>query len=203
MIRAFLAVLLADPLKAALGTIQSDVKRRLLHDLPRDVSMSWVRPASLHLTVRFLGDIDETVVHRLRDMVRETVSRERPLHIPLDRLGVFPRMQQPRVLWIGPSDRWESSDDALRLTTLHRAIEESCRTLNLAPETRPLSAHLTLARIKAGNHAVGQALARSGVMDRALDTDALPVDAIALMRSELNPRGSTYAKLWEARLDAA
>lgn len=203
MIRAFLAVQLTDPLRAALGTIQSDLKRRLLHDLPRDVSMSWVRPASLHLTVRFLGDIDETVVHRLHDLVSETVSRQRPVRIPLEGLGVFPRMQQPRVLWIGPADRWASSDDAMRLAAVHRSIEESCRVLNLAPETRPLTAHLTLARIKAGHHAVGQALARSGVMDRALGTEALPVDAIALMQSTLNPSGSIYTTLWEARLGAA
>lgn len=203
MIRAFLAVELPDPLKAALGTIQSDVKRRLLHDLPRNVSMSWVRPASLHVTVKFLGDIDEAFVDRLRQAVSETVSGQRPLRIPLERLGVFPRMQQPRVLWIGPSDRWEASDDAVRLAALHRSIEESCRALNLAPDNRPLSAHLTLARIKAGHHAVGQALARSGVMDRPLGTDTLPVDSIALMQSQLNPSGSIYTKLWETRLEAS
>jgi 2'-5' RNA ligase len=203
MIRAFLAVELADPLKAALATIQSDLKRRVLHELPRNVSLSWVRPAALHLTVRFLGDIDETLVDRLQHVVSETVSRQRPLRIPLERLGVFPRIQQPRVLWIGPSDRWETSDDAARLTAVHQSIEESCRALDLAPETKPLSAHLTLARIKVGHHAVGQALAKSGVMDRASGTDALPVDAIALMRSQLNPSGSVYTKLWEARFEAA
>jgi 2'-5' RNA ligase len=88
------------------------------------------------------------------------------------------------------------------LTALHRAVEECCGTLELAPDTRPLSAHLTLARIKAGHRAVGQALARSGVMDRTLETMMLPVDAITLMQSELNPRGSIYTKLWEARLEA-
>jgi 2'-5' RNA ligase len=66
-----------------------------------------------------------------------------------------------------------------------------------------LSAHLTLARIKAGHRAVGQALAKSGVMDRTLALEPLSVHAIALMSSELKPSGSVYTALWESRLQAA
>jgi 2'-5' RNA ligase len=203
MIRAFLAVQLPEPLRESLAAIQSDVKRRMAHDLPREASLAWVRPASLHLTVKFLGDIDEGLVVRLRDAMAAMLAPHRALQIPLDRLGVFPRVQQPRVLWLGPPARWETSEEALRLTALHRAIEECCGTLDLAPDPRPLSAHLTLARIKAGHHAVGQALARSGAMDRPLALEPLSVGAIALMSSELRPTGSVYTALWESRLQAA
>jgi RNA 2',3'-cyclic 3'-phosphodiesterase len=203
MIRAFLAVPLADRLKESLGTIQSDVKRQIVHDLPPNASLTWVRPASLHVTVKFLGDIEEALVERLQDAISTVVTGHRPLHIPLERLGVFPRLQQPRVLWIGPSGNWDSSEDAARLAALHRSIEDCCISLNLAPDSRPLSAHLTLARIKAGHHAVGQALARSGAMDRPLAVDALPIDGIALMRSELKPTGSVYSALWDARIGLA
>jgi 2'-5' RNA ligase len=203
MIRAFLAVQLSEPLRAALAAIQSDVKRRITHDLPQHVSMSWVRPASLHLTIKFLGDIDEGLVVPLRHAMADALSGHRAIEVPLDRLGVFPRPQQPRVLWIGPSDQWETSEDAARLAALHRAIEACCGSLNLAPDMRPLSAHLTLARIKAGHHAVGQALARSGAMDRLLARHSLPVDAVALMRSELKPTGSIYTPFWESKLQAA
>jgi len=203
MIRTFLAVQLAEPLRATLTALQSDVKRKITHDLSREASLSWVRPASLHLTVKFLGDIDEGLVVRLRDAMTDTLRHHRAIRIPLDRLGVFPRLQQPRILWIGPSDGWENSEEALRLTALHRAIEECCGTLDLAPDARPLSAHLTLARIKAGHRAVGQALAESGVMDRPLAFEPLSVHAIALMRSELKPSGSVYTALWESRLQAA
>jgi 2'-5' RNA ligase len=108
------------------------------------------------------------------------------------------------VLWIGPSEQWEAGDDAARLAAVHRAIEACCVTLNLAPDPRPLSAHLTLARIKAGHRGAGQALARSGVMDRLpLAVDSLAVDAITLMRSELKPSGSVYTVLWESPLQPA
>lgn len=204
MIRAFLAVQLAEPLRTTLETLQSDVKRRITHELPRDVSLSWVRPASLHLTVKFLGDINEELVTPLQAAVADALRDHRALEIPLDRLGVFPRLQQPRILWIGPSDGWEAGDEAVRLAAIHRAIERCCVALNLAPDARPLSAHLTLARIKAGHRAAGQALARSGAMDRLpMAVNSFAVDAIALMRSELKPTGSVYTALWESRLQAA
>jgi RNA 2',3'-cyclic 3'-phosphodiesterase len=204
MIRAFLAVQLSEPLRTTLAAVQSDVKRRIIHDVPRDVSLTWVRPASIHLTVKFLGDIAEDLIMPLREAIAETLTHHRILQIPLDRLGVFPRPQQPRVLWIGPSEQWEASDAAARLASLHRAIEACCVALNLAPDPRPLSAHLTLARIKAGHRGVGQALAKSGAMDRLpLAVDPLAVDAITLMRSELKPSGSVYTVLWESRLQPA
>jgi 2'-5' RNA ligase len=203
MIRAFLAIQLSEPLRATLAAIQSDVKRGISQELPRDASVSWVRPAAFHLTVKFLGDIDEGLVTPLRDAIADALSRHRVIEIPLDRLGAFPNRQQPRVLWMGPSEQWETGEDAARLAALHSSVEACCESLNLAPETRPLSAHLTLARVKAGHRAVGRALAKSGAMDRPLDAGSLPVDAIVLMRSELNPRGSIYTVLWESKLQAA
>jgi 2'-5' RNA ligase len=203
MIRTFLAIQLSEPLRTALAAIQSEVKRRMTDGLSREASLSWVRPAALHLTVKFLGDIDEGLVTPLRDAMAQALSRHRAIQIPLHHLGVFPRPQQPRVLWIGPTDQWASSEDAARLTALHREVDACCASLNLAPDTMPFSAHLTLARIKAGHHAVGQALVRSGAMDRPFEGTWLPVDAIALMRSELKPTGSIYTRLWELTLQAA
>jgi 2'-5' RNA ligase len=204
MIRAFLAVQLSEPLRTSLAAIQSDVKRRITHDLPRDASLSWVRPASLHLTVKFLGDISEELVNPLREAIAGALKDHHRLQIPLDRLGVFPRLQQPRILWIGPTEQWDASEEAARLAAVHRAVEAFCVTLSLAPDTRPLSAHLTLARIKSGHRAAGQVLARSGAMDRLLSpVEALAVDAIVLMRSELKPSGPVYTVLWEAILQAA
>jgi 2'-5' RNA ligase len=204
MIRAFLAVQLSEPLRTTLAAVQSEVKRRITHELPRDASLSWILPASMHLTVKFLGDIPEEMVLQLREAIADALTDHRSVQIPLNRLGVFPRLQQPRVLWIGPTEQWEASEDAARLAAVHRAIEACCETLSLAPDARPFSAHLTLARIKAGQRAVGQALARSGLMDRLpVSVGALAVEAIALMRSELKPSGSVYTALWETTLKAA
>ena len=200
MIRTFLAVELSEPLRTHLATIQADLKQRMANALTRNVSISWVRPASLHVTVKFLGDIDEGLVLPLKEAITELLSAHRPISVPVTRLGVFPRPQQPRVLWAGPSEQWERGEDAARLAALHRAIDACCGSLNLATDSRPLSAHLTLARVKAGERVFGQVLAQSGVMDRAFTCESLDINAIALMKSDLKPSGSVYTRLWDVRM---
>lgn len=200
MIRTFLSVELSEALRTNLANIHMELKQRLGRELSKNVRISWVQPASLHLTVKFLGDIDEQLVAPMQHAIQNVLSGHRAVEIPLDRLGVFPRLQQPRILWVGPSEQWEMDRDAARLVSLHRAIEDCCTSLNLAPDTRPLSPHLTLARIKEGGRDFGQILARSGLLDQPLSAGSMEVKAIALMQSELKPTGSVYTKLWEARI---
>jgi len=200
MIRTFLAVELSASLRANLSTLQSDLKRRLTCDLPRNVRLSWVRPDSIHLTVKFLGDIDEALVLPMQQAIADVVRQHPGIDVPINRLGVFPRLQQPRVLWVGPTESWEQGDEAKRLASLHRAIEDCCGVLNVAMETRPLSPHLTLARIKEGERSFAQVLAKSGVTDQPVTLGSLLVDSIALIKSELNPTGSVYTVLWSSPL---
>jgi RNA 2',3'-cyclic 3'-phosphodiesterase len=200
MIRTFLAVELSEPLRTNLARLQLDLKQRLSREVSRDVRMSWIQPASIHLTLKFLGDIDEQLVSPMQEAMGQAIAGHPRLQIPLERLGSFPGPQQPRILWVGPSEGWEQGEEAKRLTSVHRAIEECCRLLNLAPEDRPLSPHLTLARIKEGGRSMGQALAKSGVMDRPLSLGSLAVYSVVLMRSELRPTGSVYTKLWDVTL---
>ncbi len=200
MIRAFLAIELSADLRAALAAVQQDVKRQFESTIDRQARISWVQPDSMHLTVKFLGDLPDGLIEPLRTAIGEVASAHQPLHIPFERLGVFPRLQQPRVLWAGPSESWEQEDDALQLMALHRALEDCCQAAGFASEGRPFSPHLTLTRIKAGERQVGQALAQSGMMDRPMAMGLLPVEAIILMKSELRPTGSVYTKLWEVEL---
>lgn len=200
MVRAFLAIELPQDLRAALSTIQQEVKQRLERVVDRQVRISWVQPASIHLTMKFIGDIPDEMIASIRTAIELVASGHRAIQVPLARLGTFPRPQQPRVLWAGPLESWEQGQEALRLESLHRAVEDACQAAGLAPEARPFSPHVTLARIKEGERQVGQALAQSGVMDHPVALGLLPVEAIVLMRSELRPTGSIYTKLWEVRL---
>lgn len=200
MIRAFLAVELGDDLRKQIALVQQDLKQRLSREVSRDVRISWAQPASIHLTIKFLGDTDEPLVDPLRAAIEQAMKEHRPIYIPLERLGTFPRLQQPRVLWIGASQQWEQGEDAKRLAELHRAVEDCCATFQFAPEGRPLSPHLTLARIKEGERHVGQALAKSGAMDRSLSLGSVAIESVVLMKSELRPTGSMYTKLWKVAL---
>lgn len=197
MIRAFLAVELEEDLRKRIAQVQQDLKQRINRDVSKDARISWVQPASIHLTIKFLGDTDERLIDPMREALEQGIATHEPIQIPLERLGLFPRPQQPRVLWVGASEQWEQGADAKRLAALHRAVDECCERFGFAPEGRPLSPHLTLARIKQGERAVGQALAKSGVMDRPILLGSLVVQSVVMMQSELRPTGSVYTKLWE------
>ena len=74
MIRAFLAVELPPDFRAALSVIQQDLKRRLEPAVGRQARVSWVQPASMHLTVRFLGETPQEVIESLHAVVSEVVA---------------------------------------------------------------------------------------------------------------------------------
>lgn len=197
MIRAFLAVELSENLRSQLATIEQDLNQRFSRDLPKTVRLSWVQPASIHLTIKFLGPTDEQAIEPLRDAIAQVMEGHRTIQVPLERLGVFPRPHQPRVLWVGSSVGWDQGDEARRLAELHRAVEARCQSFGFVPEGRPLSPHLTLARIKEGEREFGQMLVRSGVIERPIGIGTFPISSIALMKSDLRPTGPEYTKLWE------
>jgi len=200
MIRAFLAVELSEELRATLATLQQELKQSIEPELKRGTRISWVQPASLHLTIKFLGETDEQMIDPLRAAVEEAIGSLMAVNVPLERLGGFPRPQSPRVLWIGPSENWEKGIDAKRITEIYARIEQACEDLRFLRETKPFSPHLTVARIKTGERHVGVSLAQSGVLDRPILLGSLAVESVALMKSELKPTGSIYTKLWSVRL---
>ncbi|MDF0644527.1 MAG: RNA 2',3'-cyclic phosphodiesterase [Nitrospira sp.] len=200
MIRAFLAVVPDAELLGRLALVQQDLKRRLGRDLPRSVRLSWVPPAAIHLTMKFLGDIPDDLAPVLHDAMVQTMSGHRSLSIPLERLGAFPDTRRPRVLWAGPGESWERGEDDRRLVTMHQAIEACCQIVDLAPDARPMAPHLTLARVREGNRQLGSLLARVGKLDEPIMPGPLMANSVVLMRSELHPTGSVYTPLWEVRL---
>ena len=202
MIRAFLAVELSEKLQAELASVQEELKHKIQPEMRRDMRISWARPASIHLTIKFLGDMDEQVVDPLLVAIEQAIGSQTAVNVPLERLGAFPRPQSPRVLWVGPSENWEKGAEAKRIAEIHGAVEQACEGLSFLRETKLFSPHLTLARIKVGERQVGVALAKSGVLDRPLSLGSLAVESVVLMKSELKPTGSIYTKLWEVRMRA-
>ncbi|ODT44024.1 MAG: 2'-5' RNA ligase [Nitrospira sp. SCN 59-13] len=200
MIRAFLAIELPPEFRAALSVVQQDLKRRLEPAIGRQARISWVQPSSMHLTVKFLGETPEEVIESLHTMIAGVVVNHRMLEVPFSRLGTFPRIQQPRVLWAGPLESWEQGNDGDRLQIVYRAVEGACRAAGLAEEERPFRPHLTLARIKDGERQLGQVLAQSGALDQSVAIGVLPIKTLVMMRSVLYPTGPVYSKLWECPL---
>ena len=200
MIRAFLAVELSQKLRAELAALQQELMQSIEPEMQRDMRISWVPPAKMHLTIKFLGDMDEQLLDPLLGVVERAIGSQPSVNVPLERLDAFPSPQSPRVLWVGPSEHWERGTEAKRMVEVRGAIEEAGESLGFLREAKPFSPHLTLARIKMGERRIGAALAKSGVLDRPLSLGSLAVESVVLMKSELKPAGSVYTRLWEARL---
>jgi 2'-5' RNA ligase len=200
VIRAFLAIELSQNLRADLAALQQELTRTIEPEMQRGMHISWVRPASLHLTLKFLGDMDEQMIDPLRDALELAIGGRTIVNVPLERLGTFPRPHNPRVLWIGPSEDWEQGAEAERVVEIHSAIEQACEGLGFLREAKSFSPHLTLARIKSGERPIGVVLAKSGILGRSLSLGVLAMESAALIKSELKPTGSVYTKLWDMRL---
>jgi len=200
VIRAFLAVELSHELRAELTIVEQALMQRLEPEIQRDMRIRWAQPGSIHLTMKFLGDMDDQVIDPLLVEVEQAIGSRSAVTVPLERLGAFPRPQSPRVLWVGPSESWERGVEAERVAEIHGAIEQACENVRFLREAKPFSPHLTVARIKAGERHMGIALAKSGLLDQPLSLRSLVVGSVVLMKSELKPTGSVYTKLWDVRL---
>lgn len=200
MIRAFLAVELTDDLRRSVALVQQEVRRRIEGAGRRESRITWVRPVALHLTMKFLGETDEQIVQPLRVAMQQAIGGRRALSVPLERIGGFPRAQSPRVLWVGPEEGWERSEDCAQAIAWQRSVDEGCRHFGFPPETKPFSPHLTIARIKEGERQVGQALANSGLLDRPLEMGPLTLSGLSFIKSELRPEGPLYTKLWDVHV---
>ena len=107
MIRAFMAIELPPDLRARLVLVQQDLRRRIEQAVDQ-VRISWIGPASMHLTLRFFGDLPEESIETLRTGLERVASRHEGLTIPIERIGAFPSRRQPRVLACAGSTLRES-----------------------------------------------------------------------------------------------
>lgn len=116
--------------------------------------------------------------------------------VVLTHLGVFPDVRAPRVLWVG----CRSSSEVAALADLANAVDRALTSLGFEPDGRPFQPHLTLARIKDGARSFGQALLRSGLLDRDAPIGTCQVGHLHLMQSDLRPSGPVYSPLWSLAL---
>ncbi|HHB75783.1 MAG TPA: RNA 2',3'-cyclic phosphodiesterase [Desulfobulbus sp.] len=99
----------------------------------------WVNPEQLHLTLRFIGEVDGGMFRDIRETLDEV--RSDPFTLQLDGVGFFPPRGKPRVAWVGLRQ-------SVELSQLRNRIESRLAALGLEPETRKFSPHITLARLK-------------------------------------------------------
>ncbi|WP_447977007.1 RNA 2',3'-cyclic phosphodiesterase [Candidatus Nitrospira bockiana] len=188
MIRAFIAVELDEPLRTAIARVQASLKREL-GAASREARIQWVRPEAVHVTLKFLGDVDEPRIQPVATALSEALSRKAAFALEVGGYGVFPDAREPRVLWVG------LSGEVSRLVGLAQEVERAVVPLGFDAERKPFTPHLTLARIKDGARQTGRALTDLGILKTASPIGRLDISMVSLMKSELKPSGSVYTRL--------
>jgi len=179
-VRSFIAILLDDQVR---GAIASEVD--CLKPLAR--SVAWVPPQNLHLTLKFLGELEAEALEVVEEGLTEGVSTTEPFTLAFHGLGAFPGLARPRVIWVGVAR------GARECWALQASVDKALGCRGLPKEARPYTPHLTIGRVRAphGLVALQQAISR----DAQKDFGAQSVRSISLMRSALHPAGARYTEL--------
>jgi 2'-5' RNA ligase len=184
-IRTFIAFEIPEHVLSAIGEIQEILKSSKFN-------IKWVRPESIHLTLKFLGSIDPAAVEQIERVLRDTVKPYEPFSIQARGLGVFPGAKRPRVLWIGITGQID------RLIGLQRNLDKNLRAIGFSGDKRPFKGHLTLGRVKGSIDANRM----RNVLTRYNEFEAEPftVGPLILYKSDLHPTGAVYTKLFHVAL---
>lgn len=191
-VRTFIAIPISAETRKALGRFAEEGKRA-------GGDVKWVEPALIHLTLRFLGDVEEARIPAVVDALRMVGGATVPFELAIAGVGAFPNLRRPRVIWAGVDPKGGAGKGGLSvLRGLAAAVEEAARRLGFGPADHPFSPHLTVARVKSpkGLDRLVAALERHASDEFGTDR----VEAFHVMKSDLRPQGPVYTSLAEIPL---
>jgi 2'-5' RNA ligase len=184
-IRTFLAVDVGTEVRKRAAALQQQLART-------GVEVKWVAPDQMHLTLLFLGDVNELDLVKVCRAVKEVAATEPPFPLRVAGVGAFPNNRRPKILWGGVTD----GADALR--RIYGALEARLIDLGVyRKEDRDYTPHLTLGRLKADG---GEDLAKELPKLMAWDGGRAVVDEVLVYSSELRRDGPEYAVIGRGEL---
>jgi RNA 2',3'-cyclic 3'-phosphodiesterase len=185
-VRSFIAVPVPESVRASIASFIAPLRRL-------DADVKWVRPESLHLTLKFLGDADPGRLDAVGGSVEKALEDERAFGLRLGGTGFFPNATRPSVLWIGVTAGAEA------LSRLAEAVETAAAASGFEREQRPFSAHLTIGRVRSprGVEALASRLSSAGYA-----SEPFPAVSVRLMKSDLQRTGAVYSTLRTIQLKA-
>jgi RNA 2',3'-cyclic 3'-phosphodiesterase len=154
------------------------------------LKIRWVRSENIHLTLKFLGDVEAVKIGEIAEAISKTVKGYTPISLKAKGVGVFPSIKRPRVLWVGLTGQLEV------LLKLQKTLDENLKLLGFPGEKRPFKGHLTMGRIKERIDVkkFGDAL----MAFRHFESETFTAGQLVLYKSELKPLGAVYTRLAEA-----
>lgn len=191
--RTFIAIELSDEIRDVLAKAQAHLKYA-------GADVKWVEPHNIHLTLKFLGEIDERKCDEVKSILDSIASQTHPFEISIKDIGAFPKIEYPRVIWIG------LDKGASEAAELAKETDERLSKIGFQKENRSFAAHLTIGRVRSPKNREAlkekvqscqlslsaEALAKAEAISPQL------AKSVILFQSTLTPSGPIYTKLHEA-----
>ncbi len=164
---------------------------RAFQAVPTDVK--WVEPHNLHITLKFLGDVEAAEIHRVCETVQRAVADVSPFRFELRGAGAFPSVRRPRTIWLG------AAAGEREMVELAKIVEKKLQKLGFPREGRRFQPHLTIGRIRRGGKP-SESFCDLLAENSDVEVGAIPVDEVFVFSSTLTPSGPAYDVLARAPL---
>ncbi|UCG56862.1 MAG: RNA 2',3'-cyclic phosphodiesterase [Phycisphaerales bacterium] len=181
--RVFVAIDIDEEIRKGLSDLQGELQSKV--DIKKS-DVKWVRPEAVHLTLKFLGEIKDTQVVDVCNVVKDIAARHQDFELNVETVGSFGG-KSARVLWVGVG---QGCDELLRLQA---DLEEQLSLAGWPKESRKFSAHLTLCRIR--NPRAGFKLAQMTENYKDFKLGSMSADSLSVYQSQLTPQGPIYTLL--------
>lgn len=184
-VRLFVAVEITEEIQKRLSAFQNALKKA-------GADVSWVAPENLHITLKFIGALDEEKIESITAIIKEAMAHIKPFDLHYRGVGTFPTEKKPRVVFA------DVIDERGVLAQIHERLDNQFVALGVEHEGRKFSAHLTVGRIKTLRNV--RRLAEKLDSYHEFDFGSEHVTQVALMKSDLLPDGPVYTKLQSIEL---
>ncbi|MBD3425853.1 MAG: RNA 2',3'-cyclic phosphodiesterase [Candidatus Omnitrophica bacterium] len=183
-VRSFIAIELSEQARLELARVADTLKSS-------GAAVKWVKPESVHLTLKFLGEVEEDRLVRVAEKLKDIAKGTSPFEFVLEKIGVFPKWEYAKVLWIGLAG---GSDEVKEIVS---RAERVLQKEGFDKEKRAYTPHLTLGRIRSAKR-------KKELRELTEKTRVNPVPSrvsrIILFKSELTPEGAVYTEMASAEL---
>ena len=185
--RTFIAIELPNEIKDFLGSLQNELKSS-------GADVKWVEPKNIHLTLKFLGDIDDKQLDKITRIMDEVAGENVKFQVSISSLGGFPKIDYLRVIWVG------ADKGAEEVAKIAGELEKRIAKLGIPKEDRPFSSHITIGRTRSSLNREKLVESLKDKIDLGGKKFDFYVTRITLFKSTLSPKGPAYEALKEASL---
>ena len=179
-IRTFIAIELPDHIIESFIEIQNSLKSQRF-------KIRWSKPENIHLTLKFLGNIQHDDVEKIINVMNESFIRFTPISIAAKGTGAFPGLARPRIVWVG------IGDGKKELACLQDTLSENLEKIGFPKDDRPFKGHLTIGRVK--SRPDPEKFIRTMQEFRNFKSESFIADKIIFFKSDLKSTGPVYTRL--------